>query len=85
MLWCTFNPFSFIRGLSCPRSVHTSLTQNCLKLTLPGFPYALHSVSCVAIGFKKVPIGSSIDLDIRPQSAFTALFALLPSANYSAE
>jgi hypothetical protein len=28
---------------------------------------------------------SSIDLEIRPQSAFPAFRALLPSANYSAE
>jgi hypothetical protein len=30
------NPFLFIRGLSCPRSVQTSLTQNILRLTIPG-------------------------------------------------
>ncbi len=45
------NPFLFIRGLSCPRSVLASFTQNCLKLTFPGFPYDLLPVSCVDIGF----------------------------------
>ncbi len=35
----SFNPFLFIRGLSCPRSVQTTLTQNCLELTIPRFPY----------------------------------------------
>jgi hypothetical protein len=34
-----FNPCLFLRGLSCPSSVQTSLTQYCLKLTIPGFPY----------------------------------------------
>ncbi len=28
---CRCNPFLFITGLSCPSSVQTSLTQNCLK------------------------------------------------------
>ncbi len=43
----------FIRGLSCPCSVWTSLIQNCLMLSLPGFPYNLLPVSCVYIGFSK--------------------------------
>jgi hypothetical protein len=47
------NPFLFIIGLSCPRSVQTSLTQNFLKLTIPGFPYNLLPVSCGDISFKK--------------------------------
>jgi hypothetical protein len=47
----TFNPFLFIRGLSCPISVQTSLTQNCLKLTILGFPYNYLPVSCGDIGF----------------------------------
>ncbi len=29
-----FNPFLFIKGLSCPGTVQTLLTQNCLKLTI---------------------------------------------------
>jgi hypothetical protein len=45
------NPFLFIRGLFFLRSVQTSLTQNCLKLTIPGFPDNLLSVSCKDIGF----------------------------------
>jgi hypothetical protein len=32
------NPFLFIRGLSCPSNVQTSLTQNCANY-IPGFPY----------------------------------------------
>jgi hypothetical protein len=75
------NPFLFIRGLFCP-SVLTSLTQNCLKLTIPGFPYKCLPVSWGDIGFKKNP-RSSTGLEIRPQSAFTAFRALLPSANNS--
>jgi hypothetical protein len=45
------NPFLFIRGLSCPSSVQASLTQNCLKLTIPGFPYNCLPVFCGEIGF----------------------------------
>ncbi len=72
-----FSPFLFIRGLSCPRSIQALLTQNCLKPTLPRFPYNLLLVSCGNMV-------TSIGLDIRPQSAFTALRAHLPCANYSA-
>ncbi len=63
------NPFLFIRGLSCPRNVQTSLTQNCLKPTIPGFPYNLLPVTCGGIGFFKQHM-LSIGLEIRPQSAF---------------
>ncbi len=77
------NPFLFIRGLSCPCSVQTSLTQKCLKLMLHRFPYNLLHVSCGDIVFKKPR--SNYGLEIRPKSAFTAFRALLPSANYSAE
>ncbi len=59
--------------------VKTLLTQNCLKLTIPGFLYNLLPVSCGDIGFKKNP-RSSIDLESK--SAFTAFRELLPSANY---
>jgi hypothetical protein len=48
------NPFLFIRGFSCPRSVQT---QNCLKLTITGFPYNLLLASCGDIGFLKKNIG----------------------------
>ncbi len=37
----------------CPRSVQTSFTQNCLHLTIPGFPYNLLPVFCGDIGFFK--------------------------------
>jgi hypothetical protein len=47
----SFNTFLFIRGLSCPRSVHTPFTQNCLKLTIPGFPYNLFPISCGTLAF----------------------------------
>ncbi len=49
----SLNPFLFTKGLSCPLNVQTSLTQNCLKLTIPGFPYTLLYVSCRVIGFLK--------------------------------
>jgi hypothetical protein len=49
----SLNPFLFIRGLSCPRSVHKSLTQTFLKLTMPGFPYNLLPASFSDIGFFK--------------------------------
>ncbi len=77
-------PLILIRGLSCPTCIQASLSLNCLKLTIPGFPYNCLPVSCGDIGFKKNP-RSSIGLKIRPQSAFTAFRALLPSANSSAE
>jgi hypothetical protein len=47
-----FNPLLFNRGLSCPHSVQTSLTQNFLKLTIPGFPYTLLLVFVVTLTFK---------------------------------
>ncbi len=67
----SFNPFLFIRGLSCPNSVKTSLTQNCPKLTIPGFPYNILPVSCGDIGFLKKNPKFSVGLEIRP-CAFTA-------------
>ncbi len=40
------NPFSFIRGLSCPRCFQASLFVNCLfRLTIPGLLYNLLTVS----------------------------------------
>jgi hypothetical protein len=65
--------FLFIRGLSCPRSVRPSLTQNCLT--------AFVMFLVVTLDLKKHR--PSIGLEIRPQSDFTAFRALLPSA-YSA-
>jgi hypothetical protein len=35
----------------------TSLTQNCLKLTIPGFPYNLFLVSCGGLAFLNNCIG----------------------------
>ncbi len=68
--------FLFIRGLSCPTSAQTLLTQNCLKLTIPGF-----LTTVVTLALKKNP-RSSISLEIRPQSVFRALLSF---ANNSAE
>jgi hypothetical protein len=64
-----FNCSYSFRGLFCPLSVQISLTQNCLKLSISGFPYNLLPVSCEDIDFKK-KIGSSIDLENRLQCAF---------------
>jgi hypothetical protein len=60
------------------------LSLNCLKLTIPGFPHNCLPVFCGDIGFLKNP-RSGVGLEIRPQSAFSACRAVLPSANYSAE
>ncbi len=49
------NPFLFIRGLSYPSRVQTSLNQNCLKLTITGYPYNCLPVFCGDIGIKKIP------------------------------
>jgi hypothetical protein len=51
---------------------------------MPGFPYNLLPVSFGDIVFFK-KTRSSIGLEIRPQSVFTALRVLLLSVNYSAE
>ncbi len=51
---CRFFPFLFIRGISCPGSVQTSLIQNWLKLPISGFPYNCLPVSCGDIHFLKV-------------------------------
>ncbi len=55
-----FDPFLFIRGLSCPSCIQASLSLNYLKLTIPGFPRNWLPVSCVDIGFlyKKNPRSS---------------------------
>jgi hypothetical protein len=80
----SFNPFLFIRGLSCPSCIQASLSLSCLNLTIPGFPHNCLPVSCGDIGVLKNP-RSSIGQEIRPQSAFSDFRARLPSANYSAE
>ncbi len=79
------DPFLFIRGLSCPCCIQASLSLNCLKLTIPGFPYNCLPVSCGDIGYLKKNPRPSVGQEIRPQSAFSAFRPLLPSANYSAE
>jgi hypothetical protein len=56
-LFILFILFLFIRMLSCPSSVQASLTQTCLKLTIPGFPYNCLSVSFGDIGFLKNILG----------------------------
>ncbi len=54
-LYMFFNPFLFIRGLSCPSCIQASLSLNCLKLIIPGFPHNCLLLSCEDIGlFKKV-------------------------------
>ncbi len=75
------NPFLFIRGLCCPSSVQTQLhvTQNCLKLTIPGFPYSCLPYLVVTLTLKNPR--SFIGLEFRPQCAFTAFRVLLPSSN----
>ncbi len=79
------NPFMFIRGLSCPSSVQTSITHHCVKLAIPGFPYNLLSVYCCDMGFFKKKSLGQVLAGFRLQSAFTAFRSLLPSAYYSAE
>ncbi len=49
-----FNLFLFIRGLFCPSCIQASLSLNCLKLTIPGFPHNCLPVSWCDIGFKKI-------------------------------
>jgi hypothetical protein len=81
-----FNPFLFIKGLSCPRTVQTSLTQNCLKLTIRTVLYldnlsnsflffvvtlVLNKYICKVLVWKSLPL--------------LPFKALLPSENYSAE
>jgi hypothetical protein len=84
VLAASFNPFLFIRRLSCPSCMQVSLSLNFLKLTIPGFPHNCLPVSCSDIGLIKSHRSSS-GLEIRPQSAFSAFRALLLSANYIAE
>ncbi len=49
----TFNPFLFIRGLSCPSRVQASSSLNCLKPNIPRFPPNCLPVSCGDFGFEK--------------------------------
>ena len=65
-----FNPFLFIRGLSCPSCIQASLSLNCLKLTTPGIPYNCLSVSCGDIGFFEKILG----LEMAWKSGLQVLF-----------
>jgi hypothetical protein len=49
-----FISFLFIRGLPCPSCIQASLSQNCLQLTIPGFPHICLPVSCDDNGLKKI-------------------------------
>jgi hypothetical protein len=67
-----------------PRSVKMSLTQNCLRLTIPGFPYNLLPVSCGDIGFKKIldlvlAWKSGLKVPLLPLGRFCSLQTILPS------
>ncbi len=73
----SLNPFLFITRPSDPHCAQASLS------SIPGYPYNLLPVFCADIGFKK-KYGSSIDLEIRPQSDFTASRSPLPAVNYPA-
>ncbi len=54
----SFNPFLFIIGLSCPSCILASLSLNCLKITIPGFPHNCLPVSCGDIAFFKKILGN---------------------------
>ncbi len=80
--YSTFNPFLFIKGLSCPSCIQASLSLNFLKLTtFLDFLTTVFLDLVVTLALKKNP-RSSIGLEIRPQSVFSDFRALLPSANY---
>ncbi len=51
------SPFLFIRGLSCPSCNQGSLSLNCLKLAIPGFPHNCLPISCGNDGFLKKILG----------------------------
>ncbi len=79
------NHFVFITGLFCPRSGQTSLTEKCLKVTIPWI--SLQLTSCVLWWHYcslKNP-RSSTGLEIRPQSVFPAFRTVLLSANFAVE
>jgi hypothetical protein len=81
----SFNPFLFIRGLSCPSSVQASLILNSLKLTMPGFPYNCLPVSSGDMGFLKKIIGlvlawkSGLGVPLLPLGPFCPLQKILLS------
>ncbi len=65
------NPFLFIRGLSCHRSVQTTLTQSFLTANYTWI--SLQPPSCILWSHWLLK-----SLEILPQSVFTAIRALLP-------
>ncbi len=67
------NPFLFIRGLSCPGCIQASLSLNCLKLTIPGFPHNSLLASCGAIGFLKKILGLVLARKSGPKVPFLPL------------
>jgi hypothetical protein len=76
------------RKRQCSFLIHqqTLLFALFLKATICGFPYNLLSVSSGVISYQETKHGSCVGLEIRPQSAFTALRrALLPDATYFAD
>jgi hypothetical protein len=80
------NPFLFIRGLSCPICIQASLSSNCFKLIIPGFPHNCLPVSCGDISFLKKILGlvlawkSGLKVPLLPLGC-----SCVPSANYSSE
>jgi hypothetical protein len=79
------NPFVFIRGLSCPNWIKASLSLNCFKLTIPGFPHNCLPVYCGDIGFLKNILGLVLAWKSGLKVPFLPLWRSCPSANYSAD
>jgi hypothetical protein len=81
----SLNPFLFIRGLSCPRIVHKSLTQTILKLTIclnfltTSFLYLLVTLAFLKSLGQVLAWKSGIKMPLMPYRVH------LPSANYSAK
>ncbi len=71
MRWMLFqtNPFLF----SCPSCIQASLSPNCLKLTIPGFPHNCLPVSCGDIGFKTKILGLVLAWKSGPKVPFLPL------------
>ncbi len=72
------NPFLFIRGLSCPSCIQASLSLNCLKLTIPGFPHNCLLASCGEIGFLKEDLGLILVTKSCPKVPFLPLGRFCP-------
>jgi hypothetical protein len=78
----SINLFLFIRGLSCPGCIQTSLSLNCLKLTTEYLDFlTTHKcllVSCGDIGFFKQNPRSSISLELGLKVLFLPLVRSCP-------